>query len=114
MGSVPSGEDPRLREKIFIGLSLPHTQNVLITLPEWGLNGDRSLLNMGMTVFPPASSLLSQGLDIIAGILVVCCPHRSPAPPPPPPAQLLFLPCVGHVLRAQQLLEHSKSIHILT
>lgn len=42
---------------------------------------------------------------IIAGILVVGCPA---------PTQLLFLPCVGHVLGAQQLLGHSKSIHVLT
>lgn len=102
MGSVPSGEDPRLREEIFIEPSPHRTQNVLITLPGWGLNGGSLLLSIRMAVSALACSLL----DVISGLLAVCCP--------PPCAQLLFPPGVGQVLGAQQLLEHGKSIYILT
>ena len=69
---------------------------------EWG----RSLLNIRITNFPLACSLQSWGLHRIMGILVV---FWSPSC-----AQLQFLPSVRQVLGAQQLLEHSKSVHILT
>lgn len=83
-----------------------HAQNVLIALSGWGLSGGRSPLNIRRTFSPLACSLQSGGLDVIVGILVVCCSHPAPSS--------YFCHVWGKCLELRSCWKHSKSIHILT
>lgn len=79
MGSIPEWERSTFERGNFYREFPHHAQNVLIALPGWGLDGGRWLLNIRMAFSPLACSLQSGDLDIIAGILVVCCSHPAPS-----------------------------------
>lgn len=95
-----------LERENFCRESSHHAQNVLIALSGWGLSGGRSPLNIRMTLSPLACSLQSGGLDVSAGILVVCCSRPAPSS--------YFCHVWGKCLELRSCWTHSKSIHMLT
>lgn len=103
MGSVLSGEGPYLSKKIvYTSVISGHTMS-FHHLSRVGAELGRLLLNTEQ-YFLPQNPLWSWGLDLIWGAWMSVGP----------PVRALLLPCSEHVLAARQLLEYSKSIHLLT